>query len=160
LPLRTRIENNRISHVEGRWSYAIYLDDFANDVVVKNNQCIANSSGMQLHNGFNNKINNNLFRDSIHQHILFNETASFGAVVGNQVTSNRFSSLSSVPVFRLWSGRGGDHLSRFATFEKNIYSNSSNQFAELEGKGIVDSAEWTKRMGEIEPTFSPTRTFP
>ncbi|MFN5446958.1 MAG: right-handed parallel beta-helix repeat-containing protein [bacterium] len=159
-PLRTRIENNRISRAEGRWSYAIYLDDFANDVVVKNNQSFANPSGMQLHNGFSNVVSDNLFMDSTYQHILFNETASFGSIFGNQVNKNKFVSSSGVPVFRLWSGRGGNNLSRFAIFSQNNYSIATDQFAQLEGFGVVGKAEWIRRMGEINSQFSQTGTLP
>jgi len=159
-PLRSRIENNHISHLEGRWSYAIYLDDFANGVVVANNQSVANPSGMQLHNGFNNVVNNNSFRDSKYQHILFNETAAFGSIYGNQIAKNTFNALSGVPIFRLWSGRGGDHLARFAVFSKNKYSISTDQFAQLEGVGMIDKAEWSRRMGEIDAQFLQVGTLP
>ena len=160
LPLRTRIVNNHISRIDGRWSYAIYLDDFANSVVVSNNQSLANPSGMQLHNGFNNIVSDNLFKDSTYQHLLFNETSSLGAVHGNQVIKNKFISLSGVPTFRLWSGRGGDHLSRFATFEQNQYAVTTDSFAHLEGAGIVGKAEWLRRIGEINPQFSQAGTLP
>lgn len=160
LPLRTRIENNHISHLEGRWSHAIYLDDFANGVVVRNNQSIANPGGMQLHNGFSNIISDNLFKDSTYQHILFNETAAFRSIYGNQVAKNNFMSLSGVPIFRLWSGRGGDHLPRFAMFLQNNYSFSNDQFAQLEGVGMIGKSEWSRRMGEINPQFSQVGTLP
>ncbi len=160
LPLRTRIENNRISRLDGRWSYAIYLDDFANGVVVSKNQSLANPGGMQLHNGFSNVITGNTFKDSTYQHILFNETTAFGSVYGNQILKNNFISLSGVPNFRLWSGRGGDHLSRFAIFEQNYYSLTTGPFAQLEGAGTVAKAEWLRRMGEINPQFSQAGTLP
>jgi parallel beta-helix repeat protein len=160
LPLRTRIENNRISRLDGRWSYAIYLDDFANGVVVSKNQSLANPGGIQLHNGFSNVITGNTFKDSTYQHILFNETTAFGSVYGNQILKNNFISLSGVPNFRLWSGRGGDHLSRFAIFEQNYYSLTTGPFAQLEGAGTVAKAEWLRRMDEINPQFSQAGTLP
>jgi hypothetical protein len=160
LPLRTRIENNRISNVQGRWSYAIYLDDFANGVVVNKNQAIANSSGMQLHDGFANLISGNLFKDSAYQHILFNETSRSSVLYGNQLSGNQFDSLPGVPVFRLWSGRGGEHLSRFASFTHNRYAGNPDQFAQLEGTGIVSRDEWVKRMGDANPEFISTGSLP
>jgi len=160
LPLRTRIENNHISNVQGRWSYAIYLDDFANGVVVNKNQAIANASGMQLHDGFANLISGNLFKDSTYQHILFNETSLASALYGNQVSGNKFVSLSGVPVFRLWSGRGGEHLSRFASFTHNRYAGNPDQFAQLEGTGIVSRDEWVRRMGDANPEFISTGSLP
>lgn len=160
LPLRTRIENNRISHLQGRWSHAIYLDDFANGVVVRNNHSITNPSGMQLHNGFSNVVSDNLFKNSAHQHILFNETASLGSIFGNQIVKNNFVSLSGIPVFRLWSGRGGNHLSRFATFSQNNYSIFTDQFAQLEGVGMIGKAEWKRHMGDSDSQFSQVSTLP
>lgn len=160
LPLRTRIENNHISNVQGRWSYAIYLDDFSNGVVVNKNQTIANSSGMQLHDGFANLISGNLFKDSTYQHILFNETSRSSALYGNHVSGNQFVSLSGVPVFRLWSGRGGEHLSRFASFTHNRYAGSPDQFAQLEGTGLVSRDEWVRRMGDANPEFISTGSPP
>lgn len=160
LPLRTRIENNHISNVQGRWSYAIYLDDFANGVVVNKNQAITNSSGMQLHDGFANLISGNLFKDSAYQHILFNETSRSSALYGNQLSGNQFESLPGVPVFRLWSGRGGEHLSRFASFTHNRYAGNSDQFAQLEGTGIVSRDEWVRRMDDANPEFISTGSLP
>lgn len=160
LPLRTRIENNRISNVQGRWSYAIYLDDFANGVVVNRNQAIANASGMQLHDSFANLISGNLFKDSTYQHILFNETSRSSALYGNQLSGNHFDSLPGVPVFRLWSGRGGEHLSRFASFTHNRYAGNKDQFAQLEGTGIVSRDEWVRRMGDANPEFISTGSPP
>ena len=160
LPLRTRIENNRISNVQGRWSYAIYLDDFANGVVVNKNHSIANTSGMQLHDGFANLISGNLFKDSAYQHILFNETSLSSALYGNQFSGNQFVSLPDVPVFRLWSGRGGEHLSRFASFTHNRYAGSPDHFAQLEGTGIVSRDEWVRRMGDANPEFISTGSLP
>ena len=156
-PLQTRIERNQISGLgqrggaADRLSHAIYLDDFANGVIVRDNQLLNNPGGMQLHDAFDNVISGNLFSHSQNEHILFNETTSFSAVSGNQVKSNRFLATTEapeVPVYRLWSHQGSAHLSRFALFENNRYQGKFSRFAQLEGIGWVGADVWRERMGD------------
>lgn len=159
-PLQSRIARNRISGLRGKLSQAIYLDDYANGVVVSDNQMKDNSFGMQLHNAFGNLIRGNRFARSAQAHLLFNETAPFAAISGNQISGNRFIATDDVPVYRLWSHHGGVHLSRFADFSGNRYEGSLRRFAQLEQAGWLDHQQWAQRMHETEPVFSGPRTFP
>lgn len=146
-PLNVSIERNRISELHGRSSYAIYLDDFANGVSVIANQLVDNPGGLQLHNGFDNQIVGNAFVNSRHEHILFNETAKFASVAGNQVRENRFVSAGDVPVYRLWSHHGGANVGRFAVFTGNEYKARPKQFAQVEGYGMLGFDDWRARIG-------------
>ena len=160
LPLATRIERNRIRGLRGRLSHAIYLDDFANDVLVHENQLSDNPGGIQLHDAFNNRITGNCFARSLHEHMLFNETAPELAIAGNQVSDNRFDLTGEAPVYRLWSRHGGAHVHRFALLGNNRYVGPSHRFAQVEGSGVIDAQTWRARMGEIEPVFSVPGPLP
>ncbi len=146
-PLRVSIDGNRISRLAGDSAFAIYLDDFANGVRVVGNQLIDNPGGLQLHNGFDNEICDNAFVNSQRQHILFNETADVATIAGNRVCRNRFVSAGEVPVYRLWSHHGGQHLSRFALFSDNRYRRVPAHFAEVEGQGALDFGQWLAGVG-------------
>ncbi len=143
-PLRVRIEGNHIRNLGGRLSHAIYLDDFANGVVVSGNRIDHNPGGIQLHNAFNNQISGNQFSDSRYEHILFNETAETASISRNHISNNHFSSAPDVPVFRLWSRHGDRYLNRFASFDSNMYSNIPAEFAEMAGKGMVSYQNWKR----------------
>lgn len=146
-PLNVSVERNRISGLQGRSSYAIYLDDFANGVSVIANQLVDNPGGLQLHNGFDNQIIGNAFVNSRYEHILFNETAKFASVAGNMVRENRFVSAGDVPVYRLWSHHGRANVGRFAVFTDNAYKVRPAQFAEVEGYGMLGFDDWRSRIG-------------
>lgn len=148
LPLHVTLENNRISRLGGKSAFAIYLDDFANGVRVTGNEMVDNPGGMQLHNGFNNEIVGNLFANSQWQHLLFNETADYPAIVGNRISRNRFVSTGEVPVFRLWSHHGGKHVGRFAEFRANRYRAVPQHFAEIEGRGPLALSQWLMSFGD------------
>jgi hypothetical protein len=111
------------------------------------NQLIDNPGGIQLHNGFDNTIAGNAFVNSRHEHILFNETATFASVTGNRVHENRFVSAGDVPVYRLWSHHGSAHVRRFAVFTHNDYMDRPTKFAEVEGYGMLDFDGWRQRVG-------------
>jgi hypothetical protein len=147
MPLDIVIARNRVSGLGGSTAYAIYLDDFANDVLVQANLLARNPSGMQLHNGFRNRIIGNRFDDQRREHILFNETAGFKAIEDNLVTDNRFSGAPSVPVFRLWSRHGGAHVGGFADFVRNVYLPRPSAVAEIEGHGLLSPAQWRQWCG-------------
>ncbi len=160
-PLDTLIRKNKISHLQGRASYAIYLDDFSNGVVVSENWLIRNPGGMQLHNGFDNLIEKNRFVESAHEHILFNETAKSAAVSQNRIVGNQFISFKEVPTFRLWSHHGDRHVRRFADFENNTYVSASSRFAEVEGQGMLSYQAWHARISaESRAHFSVPGSFP
>ncbi len=147
-PLDIVIARNRVRALGGVTAFGIYLDDFANGVLVQDNELSRNPSGMQLHNGFRNRIEGNRFDDSRREHILFNETAGFAAIEANSVTGNRFSGPASVPVFRLWSRHGGAHVARFADFGRNVYAPLPTAMAEIEGRGLVSPGQWRQWFGD------------
>lgn len=147
-PLDTLIEGNKITHLQGRMSHAIYLDDFANGVTVRGNQLMHNPSGMQLHNGFGNHITQNIFSDNLHEHILFNETAPFASIRRNRIESNQFISRKETPSFRLWSHHGDKNVRNFAEFENNTYVSTLSHFAEVEGHGLLSYKAWQATVAE------------
>ena len=159
--LNTLIEGNHITRLQGRTSYAIYLDDFANGVTVRANRMLNNPGGMQLHNGFNNLITKNTFSNSLHEHILFNETATFASIHRNRVVGNHFNSLNNVPSFRLWSHHGGRHAQQFAELDNNTNVSARSRFAEVEGKGMLSYQAWQTHFGwEPRARFSVPGSFP
>lgn len=159
-PLASRIERNQVSGLRGRLSHAIYLDDFANAVIIRDNRLSDNPGGVQLHDAFNNLIANNHFSHSVHEHLLFNETASSHAIVANTIIGNRFVLATGVPAYRLWSRHGGAHVLRFASFEKNCYEGPLDRLAQLEGIGWLDAAAWLKSMDEPDPHCSASTAPP
>ncbi|MFL5814212.1 MAG: right-handed parallel beta-helix repeat-containing protein [Bdellovibrionia bacterium] len=92
--LNASVINNNVKYVNGDIirpggnspeRYAIYLDDFANGVLVKNNSVQANDSGMQIHNGFNNAILSNTFGGNAQRDIMFSDS---GYEDGLQMSNN------------------------------------------------------------------------
>ena len=152
--LNTMIENNRVSGLAGRSAYGIYLDDFANGVIVYANHLENNGGGIELHNAFDNQIVANRFISNRHEHMLFNETAPFASISGNQIHQNQFVSTSEVPVYRLWSRHGSAYVKRFADFSANDYQNPPKQFAEVEGMGMLDIAHWRSGIANEQDATS------
>ena len=160
-PLNTVIERNHITHLRGRTSYAIYLDDFSNGVTVRGNRLTDNPGGMQLHNGFNNLIEKNIFSNSRHEHILFNETTGFSSISRNRFVANQFNSFDGVPTFRLWSHQGGRNVHQFAEFDGNTYTSAASRFAEVEGQGMMTFQRWQTSIAlDQRARFSVPRSFP
>lgn len=145
-PLQVRIERNQIRGLSQRMAHAIYLDDFANDVIVKGNLMENNPGGMQLHNAFGNVIRDNVFRNSQFEHMLFNETGPTAAVQQNKILSNRFESNESAPTYRLWSEHGGTYVQRFGKFDGNVYVNKNAGFAEVAGSGMLNFSDWKRQV--------------
>ncbi|MEK0434438.1 MAG: hypothetical protein RL369_487 [Pseudomonadota bacterium] len=140
--LNTVIDGNLIIDLTGRSTYGIYLDDFANGVLVQNNHIENSGGGIELHNGFDNQIVANRFIGNRHEHMLFNETAPFASISSNRIYGNQFSGSPQVPVYRLWSRHGSTTVRRFAEFIGNQYHNPPQPFAEVEGLGMLDFATW------------------
>ena len=140
--MRTRTQQQFASLAQSAYDPDAYDDNG----LVQDNELSRNPSGMQLHNGFRNRIEGNRFDDSRREHILFNETAGFAAIEANRVTGNRFSGAAAVPVFRLWSRHGGANVARFAEFSDNRYKSLPKQFAEVEGNGMLDFERWRERI--------------
>jgi len=145
-PLHVRIEGNTVMNLAQRYAHAIYLDDFANGVVVSRNLLRNNPGGLQIHNGFNNDVIGNTFSASAHEHILFNDTGSGGNIRNNTVMGNTFQSHAGVPVFRLWSTQGGNGAQGFARFDDNRYQAAAGGFAEVAGTGMMNFSTWKRRM--------------
>jgi parallel beta-helix repeat protein len=140
-PLHVRIERNTVSKLGQRMGYAIYLDDFANGVIVEGNLLENNPGGMQLHNAFANVIRHNIFRNNRYEQILMNETGEVASIQQNRIAHNRFESATAAPIFRLWSELGGVQVRRFAAFDDNVYVSTSSMFAEVAGRGMISFRE-------------------
>jgi parallel beta-helix repeat protein len=146
LPLNVRIEGNTIKNLAQRQAYAIYLDDHANGVIVTRNTISNNPGGMEIHNGFNNIITQNVFSASTYEHILFNETGEIPSIRHNQISHNLFISTKGEPVYRLWSVFEGKMVERFGYYNDNTYSSRHADFAEVAGTGMLDYSKWKSRM--------------
>ena len=146
LPSNVRIEGNIIKNLDHRWAYGIYLDDFANGVTVTRNIVINNPAGMQIHNGFNNVVERNVFSASRYQHVLMNETAGAPSIKRNRFSANIFVAAKDVPVYRLWSHFEDRYVKRFADYDGNIYAAASQAFADVAGKGTMNFSRWKRVM--------------
>lgn len=160
-PLHSLVANNRISGLQGRHAYAIYLDDFANGVTVRSNLLLHNPGGLQLHNAFDNLIERNQVVGSTQEHVLFNETARVPAIRNNRIRLNHFVSATEAPVYRLWSHHGNATVRDFARFEGNRYVSAGARFAEVEGVGMLNVKNWRAWRG-VEPgaRYLTARTLP
>ena len=144
--LNVRIERNQIRNLSQRMAHAIYLDDYANGVIVKGNWLENNPGGMQLHNAFDNVIRDNVFRNSHYEHVLFNETGATAAIHRNRIVRNRFEASDATPVYRLWSEHGAAYVRRFAEFDGNVYRSTGPLFAEVAGSGMLSYRDWKLQM--------------
>lgn len=160
-PLHVRIERNQIRQLSQRMAHAIYLDDYANGVIVKGNLMENNPGGMQLHNAFGNVIRDNIFRNNQFEHMLFNETGATAAIQQNKILRNRFESNDAAPTYRLWSEHGGLYVQRFGKFDGNIYVNKNPMFAEVAGSGMLNFSDWKRQVSaELRATYSIPRSPP
>lgn len=149
LPLNSMIMNNEISRTQGSLSFGIYLDDQANHVQVIKNKISNNAGGMQLHNAYNNLIQENIFYKNKNQQILFNETTAYSLMHDNQIINNNFSSADKVPVYRLWALLGEKSIRNFGVYKANTYNGSLKEFAEFAecaGSGMITWKNWKQRM--------------
>lgn len=127
------IENNVIENVIGRTdgkprastqAVGIYLDDLTSGVVVRQNTVSNADNGIQVHNAFNNVIENNtLFGNRVNQ-LWFQENWNrlnpAGDIYGNDVRGNLF--VPTTPVPALYQLSEFSFPSRFATYAGNLYS--------------------------------------
>lgn len=146
LPLNTTIINNSIRDTHGSLTFGIYLDDQANHVQVLENNISNNSGGMQLHNTFNNLIQDNYFYKNKNQQILFNETSHFSVMHDNKILKNKFDTDEDVPVYRLWSALGASTIGNFGWYSANAYKGGHKEFAECAGSGMINWEKWKLRM--------------
>lgn len=147
-PLHVRIERNQIRGLDQRMAHAIYLDDYANGVMVNANLMENNPGGMQLHNAFANVIRDNIFRNSQFEHILFNETGATASIQQNRIMHNRFESTHKAPTYRLWSEHGATYVQRFGKFDANVYVNTHPMFAEVAGSGMLNFRDWKRHVSD------------
>lgn len=101
--LNSRIHDNIVQGVTGASGmrvggdptnlerYAIYLDDYTDNVYVYNNTIQYNATGMQIHHGINNYIMGNTFNGNTQRHILFangsGDADASGLGYGNLITT-------------------------------------------------------------------------
>lgn len=146
LPLDVRIEGNTIKNLAQRAAYAVYLDDYANGVIVTRNIISNNPGGLEIHNGFNNVITHNIFSASGFEHILFNETGDQPSIRHNRISHNIFVSTKGEATYRLWSVFEGRMVERFGYYNDNTYSSGHADFAEVAGTGMLSYSKWKSRM--------------
>jgi parallel beta-helix repeat protein len=154
-PLHVRIEGNTIRGLLHRAAYGVYLDDFANGVIVTRNTIADTPGGIELHNGFNNMITHNRFSGIGHEHILFNETGDGPSVRHNQIAGNTFVIGKKEAAYRMWSVFGGANVEQFAYFHDNVYAGGGADFAEVAGTGMVSFSRWKSRMKESNAQVKP-----
>jgi hypothetical protein len=145
-PLNVRIEGNTVKNLAQRTCYAVYLDDNANGVIVTRNTLINNPGGLEMNNGFDNVVSQNVFSSSGYEHILLNETGHGVSIRRNQISGNTFTSTRGEVTYRLWSVNGGSTVSQLAVYDDNTYSGSGKGFAEVSGTGMLDYNAWKQRM--------------
>jgi parallel beta-helix repeat protein len=140
LPLTLRIEGNTVTNTKGTEGIGIYLDDFANGVTVTRNTIVNNTTGMVLHNAFNNVITHNTFHASAITHLAFGQDS--GNIRNNQVTNNTFKTTGTEHTFSMETG---SNLKSFATFNYNSYISSN---------GNVFGRTWDGRSAGVTISFS------
>ncbi|MES2537316.1 MAG: right-handed parallel beta-helix repeat-containing protein [Pseudomonadota bacterium] len=145
-PSNVRIEGNTIRNLAQRMAHAVYLDDYANGVLVRKNLIEHNPGGMQIHNGFDNVVTDNIFSSSAFEHVLFNETGAAASIRGNRFSGNTFVSASEEATYRLWSTLGAAAVARFAQYNDNTYRTGKAAFAEVSGTGMISYPAWQDRM--------------
>lgn len=145
--LNVRIEGNTVKNLAGRYAYGVYLDDSANGVTVARNVLVKNPGALEIHNGYNNLITQNVMADSVHEHVLFNETGN-EQVTRNRFLKNIFITGGKEVTYRLWSPRDGKTNAQFAQYEDNTYVGNGNNFAELAGKGLVNWSTWRRTLSQ------------
>lgn len=111
IALNTRVEDNLVNKVNGDpvrpgstnpERYAIYLDDYATGVIVKNNVITGNDTGLQLHLSFENLIQGNRFEANQQRHILLSEGGgAAGSMYNNKIEGNTFKGPALVYYFAL-----------------------------------------------------------
>jgi parallel beta-helix repeat protein len=148
LPLDLHIESNKVNNVGGSEGIAIYLDDFANGVTVTKNTISNSTSGMVVHNGFDNVITYNTFVSSKIKQLVFAQDT--GNIRNNQVTHNTFKSTSNEFAHALETGQ---NLKTFATYDYNTYTSTNpSSFGRLwdgSSPGVTLSyASWKSYMGQ------------
>jgi len=137
-PLNARVIDNNVKYVTGEIirpggdspeRYAIYLDDFANGVLVQDNSVQGNDSGMQIHNGFNNTVQDNTFGGNAQRDIMFSDSGyeTGTKMVNNSIYSNTFKGPEAAYSFFLNPNSGNQPpVAGVASPAAVLYSSSSD----------------------------------
>lgn len=110
--------------------YSIYLDDWANGVLVQDNSVQGNDSGMQIHNGFNNTVKGNTFGGNAQRDIAFTDSGwsdhSSQKMGNNLVYSNTFNGPEAAFSFAFSQGSGNQPpVAGVAAPAATLYSGSN-----------------------------------
>jgi parallel beta-helix repeat protein len=147
--LNTRIENNTIRNVgpDQRLAWGVYLSSSANGVTVSGNRISDNGNGLEILNGFDNRITGNSFARNTQAHIQMVEFGGTAAVANNLVSGNTFTTAGKQEVYRLSSALGTTALGLFGSYADNSYLSSASIFANYNGEAL-SFAQWQARTGQ------------
>jgi parallel beta-helix repeat protein len=147
--LNTRIENNTIRNVAPaqRLAWGVFLGEYANGVTVSGNAISNSGNGIEILNGFGNRITGNEFSNNTQAHIQMVEFGTSPVVADNVISGNRFTSTGKQEMYRHSSELGTAAVKRFGSYADNTYLSSSSIFANYNGEALSFS-EWKTRTGE------------
>jgi parallel beta-helix repeat protein len=98
----SQILRNKVYNVTPSSTYAIYLDDFANNVTVNGNEVANVANGILIHSGFDNTLTGNVFSNYSHSAIYVsdNDVLSRGLAYNssNNISRNNTFYMSKTPV--------------------------------------------------------------
>jgi parallel beta-helix repeat protein len=141
----SRIERNLVTNIPGTYdgkpatnshTVGIYLDEYSSNVAVAGNSIVGADAGLQVHDGTNNLITDNTFYGNRQYQLYFYESTakldSSGDLHDNTILDNSFvpTSASEMSVYNRSSI--GD-TSRFAHYDRNMYSTLKSSTIALEG---------------------------
>lgn len=127
VPLNMLIQGNTVINVTKTGSHGIYLDDYASYVRVIANTMSNNYSGLFIHDGHDNLVQQNTFSGNNFEHLSFANTS-----VNNVVTYNTFNSTKNELTYHL----DGSNIpsTSYATYDSNIYKSTNvSRFAATSG---------------------------
>lgn len=148
-PLNTRIENNTIRNVAPaqRLAWGVFLGEYANGVTVSGNNISNSSNGIEILNGFGNRITGNEFSGNTQAHIQMVEFGASPVIANNVISGNRFTTTGKQEMYRHSSELGTTAVKRFGSYADNTYRSSSSIFANYNGEAL-SFAQWKTRTGE------------
>ncbi|HVL75195.1 MAG TPA: right-handed parallel beta-helix repeat-containing protein, partial [Noviherbaspirillum sp.] len=148
-PLNTRIENNTISRVapDQRLAWGIFLGEYANGVTIAGNTITDSCNGIEILNGFSNRISNNVFARNTQAHIQMVEFGGAPVVANNVVSGNTFTTTGRQEMYRLSSELGTSAIARFGSYAGNSYVSNASIFANYNGEAL-SFAQWRARTGQ------------
>lgn len=177
--LKATVKGNNVKYVNGEIirpdgnspeRYSIYLDDWANGVLVQENVVQATDSGMQIHNGFNNTVIGNTFAGNAQRDIAFTDSGwtdhSSQKMGNNLVYSNHFNGPEAAIDFAFSNGSGNQPpVAGVANPAATLYSGSNvNTYSSVisnttPGLLISGGPNWVKCADQYGTcSFSGTHT--